>query len=73
MKNYHRQSSGRSSLLTALPVLSLLNFGIEAGYAQQAAKPEGSPQTEKTTGQEFTLRGERAAREIKYSDRKSVV
>jgi invasion protein IalB len=55
-------------LLAALPVLSLLNFGIGVGYAQQPAKPEGNPPSEKSAGQEFAPRGQREAREIKYSD-----
>ncbi len=67
-KQRSRRSYGGSSLLAALPVLSLLNFGIEAGYAQLVAKPEGSPPSEKSAGQEFAPRGQRAAREIKYSD-----
>jgi invasion protein IalB len=67
-KQRSRRSPGRSSLLAALPVLSLLNFGIGAGYAQQTAKPEGSLPSEKSAGQEFAPRGQRAAREIKYSD-----
>jgi invasion protein IalB len=55
-------------LLAALPVLSLLNFGIGAGYAQQPAKPEANPRSEKSADQEFAPRGQREAREIKYSD-----
>ena len=58
----------RSSLLAALPILLLLDLGMATAYAQQAAKPEGSPPSEKSAGQEFALRGQRAAREIKYSD-----
>jgi len=59
---------GQSSVVTALSVLTLLNFGIGTASGQQAAKPEGSPASEKPAGQEFALRGQRAAREIKYSD-----
>ncbi len=63
-----RPSPGRLSLLTVLPVLSLLNLGLGTGYAQQPAAPEGGPPTEKSTGAEFAPRGQREAREIKYSD-----
>jgi invasion protein IalB len=55
-------------LLVAVPVLSLLNFGIGAGYAQQTAKPEGAPPGEKSARAEVAPRGQREAREIKYSD-----
>jgi len=44
----------------------LLDFGI--AYGQQTAKPEGAAPTERPPGQEFALRGQRAAREIKYSN-----
>jgi invasion protein IalB len=63
-----RQFCDRSQLLTALPVLLLLDFGIGPAYAQQPAKPDGGPAIEKPAGQEFALRGQRAARDIKYSD-----
>jgi invasion protein IalB len=53
--------------LIALPILLLLDFGPGAAYGQQPAKPEAAP-SEKPPGQEFALRGQRAAREIKYSD-----
>ena len=36
--------------------------------AQQPAKPEGGSPNEKSAGQEFAPRGQREAREIKYSD-----
>jgi invasion protein IalB len=45
----------------------LLDFGPCAAYGQQPARPEAAP-SEKPPGQEFALRGQRAAREIKYSD-----
>ena len=54
--------------LAALPILLLLDFGIGAAYGQQTAKPGDSPANERPPGQEFGLRGQRAAREIKYSD-----
>jgi invasion protein IalB len=59
-KERSRRSSGRSAMLAALRVLFLLVFGIGTGHAQQPS--------EKSTGQEFTPRGERTAREIRYSD-----
>jgi invasion protein IalB len=62
------QSRRRASPLVALPILLLLDFGIGAACGQQAAKPEGSAPNENSPGQEFALRGQRAAREIKYSD-----
>src|SRR5882757_2407016 len=52
--------------LAVLPILMLLDFGI--AYGQQTAKPEGAAPTERPPGQEFALRGQRAAREIKYSN-----
>jgi invasion protein IalB len=55
-----------ASSLAVLPILLLLDFGIACG--QQTAKPEGAAPTERPPGQEFALRGQRAAREIKYSD-----
>jgi invasion protein IalB len=63
-----RRSPDRSGLLTVLPVLSLLIFGVGAGYAQQSARPEGGPPSEKSAGAEIAPRGQREAREIKYSD-----
>jgi invasion protein IalB len=63
-----RRYDGQSSLVTALPLLMLLDFGIGTASAQQAAKPEGNPASETPAGQAFALRGQRAAREIKYSD-----
>ena len=67
-KQRPRRSSGGSCLLAALPILLLLNLGMAAANAQQPAKPEGSPPSEKSAGQEFAPRGQREAREIKYSD-----
>jgi invasion protein IalB len=63
-----RQFRDRSHLLTALPMLLLLDFGIGPASGQQPAKPEGGPASEKPAGQEFALRGQRAARDISYSD-----
>jgi invasion protein IalB len=60
----HRFSGG-SSLLAALPILLLLDL---TANAQQPEKPEGNPSNENTADQEFAPRGQRTAREIKYSD-----
>jgi invasion protein IalB len=49
-------------------VLLLLDFCIWPAYAQQPAKPDGGSASEKPASQEFALRGQRAARDIKYSD-----
>ena len=62
------QSHRQASPLVALPILLLLDFGIGAACGQQAAKPDGRAPNENSPGQEFALRGQRAAREIKYSD-----
>ena len=62
-----RSPSGLSSL-AALPILLLLDCGMAATYAQEPAKPEGSPSQEISAGAEFAPRGQRTAREIKYSD-----
>ena len=67
-----RQCYGQSSLVTALSVLMLLDFGCGTSSAQQPANPEGSPASEKLPGQEFAIRGQRAARDIKYSDWRKV-
>ena len=58
----------KASPLAALPILLLLDFGTGAAYGQQTAKPEGPSPNERPPGQEFALRGQRAAREIRYSD-----
>jgi invasion protein IalB len=52
-----------ASLSATLLALLLLEFAIGAAHGQQAAKPD-----EKPPGQEFALRGQRAARDIRYSD-----
>jgi invasion protein IalB len=57
-----------TSRLAALPVLLLLDFGIGAVYGQQIAKPEDPLPNGRPPGQELALRGQRAAREIRYSD-----
>jgi invasion protein IalB len=66
-KQRPRRSLGGSGLLAAVPVLSLLNFAIAAAHAQQP-KPEGGLPSEKSAGAESAPRGQREAREIKYSD-----
>jgi invasion protein IalB len=55
-------------LLAALPILLLLDLGMVGANAQQPTKPEGSPPVERSAGQKFAPRGQREAREIKYSD-----
>ena len=67
IRSWSRQSKRRATSLIALPILLLLDFGPGAAYGQQPAKPEAAP-SEKPPGQEFASRGQRAAREIKYSD-----
>jgi len=66
-RRYHRQG-----LVTALLFLMLPGFGIVTASAQQAAKPEGSTASQAPAGQDFALRGQRAARDIKYSDWRKV-
>ncbi len=56
----------RSKLCAVLAIL-LLPVGLGASFAEEIANPNGS-KTETTAGQEFALRGQRAAKEIKYSD-----
>ena len=68
IKQRPTRSHLRTSRLAALPILLLLDFGTGAAYGQQTAKPEGPLPNERPPGQEFALRGQRAAREIKYSD-----
>lgn len=63
-----RRHNSQSHLVTALSVLMLSDFGIGPASAQHPARPEGNPASEKPAGQEFALRGQRAARDIKYSD-----
>ena len=67
IRSWSRQSNRRATSLIALPILLLLDFGPGAAYGQQPAKPGAAP-GEKPAGQEFASRGQRAAREIKYSD-----
>ena len=57
-----------TSRLAALPILLLLDFGIGAACGQQTAKPEDPLPNGRPSGQEFALRGQRTAREIRYSD-----
>ena len=65
-KRRSRRSPG--GLQAALPILLLLSLGMTAANGQQPAKPEGNQPDEKPAGQEFAIRGQREAREIKYSD-----
>ena len=68
IRQLSRPHPRQSSVVTALSVLTLLDFGMGIASAQQAAKPESNLASEKPAGQEFALRGQRAAREIKYGD-----
>jgi invasion protein IalB len=56
------------SLQTATPILLLLSLGMATVHAQQPAPTGGNSDGERTAGQEFASRGQREAREIKYSD-----
>ena len=67
-----RRSHGQFSVKTTLPFLVLLSFGAANASAEQAAKPAGSPASETPIGQDFALRGQRAARNIEYSDWRKV-
>jgi invasion protein IalB len=62
----------RQGLVTALLFLMLPGFGIVTASAQQAGKPEGGTASQAPAGQDFALRGQRAARDIKYSDWRKV-
>jgi invasion protein IalB len=53
-------------LFAALTIL-LLSVGFDATYGAETGKPNGSAM-EAPAGQEFALRGQRAARGIEYSD-----
>jgi invasion protein IalB len=68
IKQRPRRLQPKASPLAALPILLLFDFGSGAAYGQQPAKPEGPSPNERPAGQESALRGQRAAREIKYSD-----
>ena len=68
IKQRATRSHLRTSRLAALPILLLLDSGIGAAYGQQTAKPEDPLPNARPPGQEFALRGQRAAREIQYSD-----
>ena len=67
-KQQSRLSLGGPSLWSALPVLLLLVHGLAGANAQQPTRPEGGPPSEKSAGAEVASRGQREAREIKYSD-----
>jgi invasion protein IalB len=60
----------RSSSVSPLPVLLVLMLCSSLGptYGQQPSPTSGSQANEKPPGQEFAPRGQRMAREIKYSD-----
>lgn len=56
--------------LSAAALLALLMFDFNSGvvYGQQSSPSGSAPPDDKPPGQEFALRGQRAAREIKYTD-----
>jgi invasion protein IalB len=60
----------RSSSISPFPVLLVLMLcsSLEPTYGQQPSPTSGSQTNEKPPGQEFASRGQRMAREIKYSD-----
>jgi invasion protein IalB len=58
----------QASIVTALFVLMVLGLSVGNASAQNAAQPDASSANEKPSGQEFAPRGQRAAREIQYSD-----
>jgi len=51
----------------ALLVLLTFDFNFTPAQGQQPAQSKNTPPDEKPAGQEFGLRGQRAAREIKYT------
>ena len=63
-----RFRSSSVSPSAALLVLLLLHGSIGPTYAQQTSQTSGTQANEKPTGQESAPRGQRMAREIKYSD-----
>ena len=64
---FPRFRSSSISFSTGLLVL-LLYGGWEPTYGQQSSQTGGTKPNEKPAGQEFAPRGQRMAREIKYSD-----
>jgi invasion protein IalB len=68
IKQRPSRSHLRTSRLAALPILLLLDIAIGAAYGQPTEKPEDPVPNGRPSGQEFALRGQRAAREIRYSD-----
>lgn len=60
--------SGSAFPLTAVLIIALLHVGTGATYGQQTAQPGSTAANEKADGQEFALRGQRMARDIKYGD-----
>jgi invasion protein IalB len=65
-QHFRKVHSSLLSLLLALLMVPLLRLDLACG--QQIAQAAGAAANEKPNGQEFTLRGERAAREIKYGN-----
>jgi len=57
-----------SPLLSAALLVLLMSGGLGPGYGQQPSPTGNSQANDKPAGQEFGLRGQRDARNIKYSD-----
>jgi invasion protein IalB len=56
----------------ALLIPLMLHFNCPAAHAQQPGQSNSTPSNEKPAGQEFALRGQRTARDIKYTDWRKV-
>jgi invasion protein IalB len=69
MVEQHSRRYRSSSISPLLALLALLPYGSPGPtYGQQPSQTSSSQANEKPSGQEFAPRGERVAREIKYSD-----
>jgi invasion protein IalB len=55
-------------LPAATLLVLLMSGGLRPGQGQQSSQAGGSQANDKPAGQEFSLRGQRTARAIKYSD-----
>lgn len=67
------QFRSQSSFVWAtLMVLAMSDFDCTAAHGQQPDQSKITSQDEKPAGQEFALRGQRAARQIKYGDWRKV-
>ncbi len=64
---FPRRLNATTGPLAALSILALLDFSPGIAYGQEAAKPDAAVPGEKADGLEFSSRGQRTARDIKYS------